>query len=822
MFCPKCGTKLPDGSKFCSGCGERLTDIAAPVVETPVVEPPVVETPVAETPVVETPVVEIPVVETPVVEAPVVEPPVAETPVEEAPVVPPVNNVPKPEFVKPKKKIDTKKIVIIAIAAVAALAVLIGVIALVGSAGGDNAYVYLSDGRYELLTNIDKGESLEIASSKSDMVHPSLLAFSPDGKYVYYYTKYDSYAETGSLCRAEYGKLKENSKKNDKYIEVIATNVTLGFAFLDDGSLVYQNGDDTLYYFNGEEVVQVAKGINFYLTDDEGRLIYTTGDYEEGYTLYGVVLPDVDNKIKLASNYAYLSSYTDFDNILFVKYEDDESNTLYAVGFEKDVEKLAADVYAVYEHNGKVYYTADNGMTLSLYDFVEDTYADADAGIVEPDYDDFSVPEYSYSMVYGDDLSEDDFGELYTSCTRDLYWYGESTWWSYSMNEAVEHNWGDTTEGIHTATQNFIDKFADTADENGYILVTDEVKAALQEIQKYSDKPEEDWQWIWLCYEKYQSGTTTDYDAYYEAYDLWYEACDRIEMREALQDPENDYNVRTLYCYDNGTVTALNENVLMAYNFGGGVLFNTTDMLTETMRLEEINSTYDVRQLFQIDYEAENYVLLTESDTTCRLSARAAESIAESEYDEYTELYFTDKEVYLNDSNGALSVAPISGGVVDAFSFITDDARVLTLDGNTLYYMNGTYTNNDISYCDLYSYSKGESTRLARDVIVDDLKCYDDGVILAYTGYRTYSGYELTMIDAKGNSTIIADNVTQYIRVDKSNLLFISDGDLYQYDGKERSMVQMGVQYIWCMNEMEPQHEFGWYDYDYYYNDYGY
>ena len=70
MFCKNCGTQLPDDSRFCTSCGERVeAEPAAPVAEP---EAPVVET---EVPVVEN---EAPVVE---VEAPVeeIEAPVAET-----------------------------------------------------------------------------------------------------------------------------------------------------------------------------------------------------------------------------------------------------------------------------------------------------------------------------------------------------------------------------------------------------------------------------------------------------------------------------------------------------------------------------------------------------------------------------------------------------------------------------------------------------------------------------------------------------------------------------------------------------------------------
>ncbi len=769
MFCPKCGGKLPDDSRFCSLCGEKI---------------------VGTTPEIQT-----------------------EQKAEDTPASAPA--IPKPNFVQFKKKVGSKKIIGIAAAAIVLVVAIWGLSALFSGSGSDNAYAYLSDGKYELITNLNKDQTIEIASSKSDTTLDNLLAFSPDGKYIYYYTKYDSYSETGSLCRAEYGKLKEDSSKNDKYIEIIATNVALGFRFLEDGTVTYKSSDNTLYYFNGEEPAQITKNVSYYYTEGSGKILYATGDYSEGYTLYGATLSDIDNKIKLASNFAYVYDATDFENILYTKYEDDGTETLYVVGFEKEAEKLAESVTNLTQLDGKTYFTAENGMMLSLYDFVEDTHADADAGIKEPNRDDFSIPEYSYEMVYGSNLSESDFDELYTTCTRDLYWFGQSTWWSYSMKEAVDINWGDETDGIHAATQSFIDKFSGSADENGYILVTDEIKAALLEIQKYADDPEKEWQWMWLCYNKYQSGTTTDYDAYNAASDKWYEAKNRISVRETLQNKENDYAVRTLYCFDKGTLTAINETVLNSKSYTGAIVFNTTDLVTETVRLENVSSAYDVRSLFAIDNEAENYIILA-NGTSCRMSVGAAETFAEAYGNDYATLYFTNKEVYLREGNGALSMATISGGVVGDFTIVTDDAEVLSVDGSTLYYASGSYQNNDVTYCDLYSYSNGNSVRLARDIILNNINLYSDSAVLAYTGYRSYSGYELTLINSKGETTLIGDNVTQYIRVDKSTLLYISDGDLYVYNGKEKKLVRSEVDWLWSQNAMEVLHTFGWYDYDYY------
>lgn len=758
MFCPKCGGKLPDGSKFCSACGEKLTDATPEVQEELKVE---------------------------------------DASVSAAPVTP--INIPKPDFVQFKKKVGSKKIIAIAVAAVVVIVAIFGLKTLFSGSSGDNAYAYLSDGRYELITNLNKDQTIEIASSKSDSTMANLLAFSPDGKYIYYYTKYDSYSGTGSLCRAEYGKLKEDSSKNDKYIEIIATNVSLGFRFLEDGSVTYENSDGTLYYFNGEEPVQIAKNVSYYFTDTSGKIVYATGDYSEGYTMYGVSIADIDNKIKLASNFAYVHSASDFENILYTKYEDDGSETLYVVGFAKEAEKLAESVSNLTQIDGKTYFTAANDVMLSLYDFVDDTHADSDAGITEPDEDDFSIPKYSYYQLYKhDDPSE--YSELYTTCTQYTYFY----------HGAIQNCSYDDCEA-------FTAKYKSLENEDGYFVVTDEIKKDIEAMVAEHGQGY-DGEWLEFCFYKAESGTTTDYDAYNAASDKWYEARNRISVRETLQNKENDYAVRTLYCFDKGTLTAVNETVLNANTYTGAIVFNTTDLITETVKLENVSSAYDVRSLFNINNEAENYIILADG-TSCRMSSSAAETFSEAYDNGYATLYFTNKEVYMSESNGALSMATISGGVVGDFAIVTDDAEILTVDGSTLYYASGSYQNNDVTYCDLYSCNNGTSTRMARDVILNNINLYSDGVILAYTGYRSYSGFELTMINAKGETTLIGDNVTQYIRVDKSTLLYISDGDLYSYNGKEKKMVRSEVDWLWSQNSMEIDNTFGWYDYGYDYYD---
>lgn len=75
MFCPNCGTNLPDGAAFCAGCGSPMPK--APKQEAPVQEAPVYTPPVQEAPVSAPPVQVGPVYTPPVAPAP----PVCGTPV---------------------------------------------------------------------------------------------------------------------------------------------------------------------------------------------------------------------------------------------------------------------------------------------------------------------------------------------------------------------------------------------------------------------------------------------------------------------------------------------------------------------------------------------------------------------------------------------------------------------------------------------------------------------------------------------------------------------------------------------------------------------
>lgn len=243
---------------------------------------------------------------------------------------------------------------------VIAIIIIIGVKNLFLKSSDKNAYVYLSNGTYELITNLNKDQSFEIASSKSDDIGEYLLAFSPDGKYIYYYTKYDSTSGTGSLCRAEYGRLREDSKKNEQYIEVVATKVFLGFKIVDDGTVIYEKNNNALYCFDGKDSIQIAENIDYFWTDGMEKVVYETSDDFGNRIAYGVKLSDLENPIMLASDYTVFYTPDDFENMMYIKTEEDDTESMYVVGFEKDAEKIAKGARFLAEIEGRKYFLSEN------------------------------------------------------------------------------------------------------------------------------------------------------------------------------------------------------------------------------------------------------------------------------------------------------------------------------------------------------------------------------------------------------------------------------------------------------------------------------
>ena len=761
MFCPNCGKQLPDGSRFCGFCGKSVNAAAQPDPSGAKVN----------------------------------------TERQAPPGAAPGKAAEKKKFPLKIVIIAAAAVVVIVIAAVILIPLLLG-----KSKSADNAYVYLSDGSYELVTNLKKGTSVEISSSKFSDISSNLVKFSSDGTYVYYYTKYDYDTYTGTLCRAQYSKLKENSSKNDKYIETIASNAGLGFSMLSDDSIVYRTSDDALYYYSGEGTVCIAKEISGYSVSDDIIIYYVCDDSDYTYDIYGVDTDDIDNVIELAGSVDGYYDITDPDNILYYVYEDyDEgTKTLYSVGMDGDAATLAEGVYTVLQYDDDVYYLAENGQTVSLYDYVIDDYAQSDSSITEPDIEDYVITAYDFDRLYYDD-DNSEVTEYYTSCTNSITFYS-SGWFYRSMEYAAEYD-----DELGEYFQTFVDKYLEQEDVYGYILVTDEVKEDL--ITLVTACGYESDYWIECCFSREEDGTTYDYDTYYDDLDIWYSAADRIELRAELQDTENDIAVRTLYQYSDGESTPLAENILYLENDSGMLICSTTGSVSAQVNIEEISSIYDVSLTLYPEVNADAYALLFSTGESITISEEFVDIYTSLGGEDYVYFDAEGDFIFLVGEDDSLYSATIKDNVLTGAELLSDCAEIISADEDVVYYFADTYTDDMYyTYGDLYCYDGEESTCLARDIITYYATIYSDDVVLAYT-YVDYiwddyewdeiEVYELAMINAKGEETIIAYDVSYYVRVDSDTLLYISDDDLYYYDGDESVLVAYDVDYFWSLNSLD-------------------
>ena len=550
MYCPNCGAALPENSRFCGVCGAKIYE---------------------------------------------------EENVTTGPQGTGKNNVEisgekrnGDTAVPPKRKINRTTIIGIITAVVFAAVAIFLVRFLISSVSSKNAYVCLSNGKYEVIKDL-KDDPVEIESTRSSDFEENLVSFSPDGKYVYYLTEYDYSMDTGTLCRAKYGKLTDSSSKNEKYIEVISTNAYIGFRILDNGTVLYRKSDKTLYFYDGKTSTRIAKNADGFFTDGGEKTVYYSRDDYGKYTLYGLNVNDPEKVSKLASDISYTIDSDNLDSILYVKDDSYSERTLYTVGFDKDEEKLCENADVVYYGEDAKIYRSRTG-TVRLYDYVIDE---------EPE-----------------------------------------------KNSLLKKN---------------------------------------------------------------------------------------------LKDIENGFPIYTLYMYSNGKHTLISENVL---------------------------------------------------------STKAAETYGNACVNGYAPLHVTDSSVFLKEPNGGLYVASFKKGTLSDFELLKDDAEVLMLVGNTLYYADNIYNNGSDTYCDAYAYKDGKSSRIAQDVYKYGIRVYDDNTVFAYT-YRTNSEFEVTVFDAKGKKTVVDNNITEYWRADKNTVLYLSGGDLYSFDGKENKRIMNSVRWVWCKENMK-------------------
>lgn len=258
--------------------------------------------------------------------------------------------------------------------------------------------------------------------------------------------------------------------------------------------------------------------------------------------------------------------------------------------------------------------------------------------------------------------------------------------------------------------------------------------------------------------------------------------------------------MKILYCYKNGETNVISKDVLQAYSLSNSIIYNTKDMVQEKVKLEDINDISDVRELFWIDYGKQNYFIRLSDDKQLQMSTEGAKYCKDQMDTDWGSISFAGNSVYINVENEKTGIASIKGDTIGAFDTIAEKSTTLSATETECYYV--TTENPDDYYVDLYSDKDGKSTLLAQDITLQSVSVYEDGQILASTSPYNNNGYELSTLGKKGNMSYLADDVSAYLRLDEKNLLYISDGDLYLYDGEDTELLAYDVDCMWSRKSM--------------------
>lgn len=308
MICPKCGKEVRDGAKFCGYCGAPLAD--AP------------HTPQASAPV------------------------------------------------SSSSKMRAGRWQLPAIAAILLL-LIIGAFILFrihggtstptdGVADSSEGYVAIyANGSYSLVCLDDKNAVLPLGTIVygSDDDYVPEVQFSPDGRYVFFYTT-DSNGQNIQLCRAECSKLTTDLKKNkDLYTIVSNENFYYDLTPMENGILLlYSVGPGQSSYFDGSKTRELPEDWSSITFDTAGNYVYWSDD-----AIWRVLGGDLSSARQIDTGIDRNSVYfLDSDDLLYQK-----NGKIYEIGSDWTPHYIMEAV--IFKSDDAIYYLggSEGSSTLS-------------------------------------------------------------------------------------------------------------------------------------------------------------------------------------------------------------------------------------------------------------------------------------------------------------------------------------------------------------------------------------------------------------------------------------------------------------------------
>lgn len=759
MKCPNCGNDLIPGALFCASCGnkipEELLHAAAPqnasksVAET--VEQSAPEQPAA---------------------------PVGETPVESKPETAPVadenentenvvtatageagntaqtaqtaaSQIPMGALVVPEMETDKKKKTRTRLIGVAAVAV---VVAAVGFGGFkvwnamnpqlDKQMIYAKDGRLYFTPNVSKEKDPVEIYNAHDNETSFEIKYTKNQKYAFFLT--DSEDEQ-RLYRVNTQKLTSNESKNDKYIEEIDSDVT-DFSVLGSDRILYyrdSNSGRELNFYDGKDTKEIDSKV--------------CAQYHSGNVVYYLIDEGDDYNYELYYYNLKTGKHGDIDECNTVA-DYNENEILYSVsdGDTCDIckakpgsegTKIVSDVASSWTGNldaGVISYTKEITESKSYYDFVNDPYAAEDANATEPQMDDYLTEVDPEDVLDSYDYNDylDDRSYFYSNDTSmDSITINDTSYYSCYSNSNVYYNY----------------------DNDDFYLY--------------------------------------DEDAYSEAYDDYYAAGNRDDLRDALKDLTFDSTSYDLYLYTSkGGEKKIAESILPIDSDPVNQIFlyqKAQDLGDE--KVCSIDDLYDASDVEDYIYDSDNdssvYVNINGKEQDMKMT-----SVSMNCSEDGKTVMIVDQSD--EDSNELIAYKK-KGDSLEKIGTVEQDYTTGSWYGNDYYYFDDNH--------DFYIYSNGKSKKIAKDVAIAELE--GDGNFMVFDVDSSYESSDLKVL--KGDEQIGKIRDVGYYGatyVDKNCIVYITnDGDLNVYDGEDSRKIDRDVSSYWMGDDNDKATFSGWY-----------
>lgn len=737
MKCPNCGNDLIPGALFCASCGNKIPEELLNAAAS-----------VGETPVESKPET-VPVADENENTENVVTATAGEAGNTAQTAQTAASQIPMGALVVPEMETDKKKKTRTRLIGVAAVAV---VVAAVGFGGFkvwnamnpqlDKQMIYAKDGRLYFTPNVSKEKDPVEIYNAHDNETSYEIKYTKNQKYAFFLT--DSEDEQ-RLYRVNTQKLTSNESKNDKYIEEIDSGVT-DFSVLGSDRILYyrdSNSGQELNFYDGKDTKEIDSEVKAQY--HSGNVVYYLRDEGDDYNyeLYYYNLKtgkhgDIDECIEVAD-------YN--ENEILYSVSDGDTCDIYKAKPGSEGTKIVSDVASDWTGNldaGVISYKREITESKSYYDFVNDPYAAEDANATEPQMDDYLTevdPEDVLdSYAYNNYL--DDRSYFYSNDTSmDSITINDTSYYSCYSNSNVYYNY----------------------DNDDFYLY--------------------------------------DEDAYSEAYDDYYAAGNRDDLRDALKDLTFDSTSYDLYLYTSkGGEKKIAESILPIDSDPVNQIFlyrKAQDLGDE--KVCSIDDLYDAS-------DVENYIYNSDNDSSVYVNINGKEqdmkmtSVSMNCSEDGKTVMVVDQSD--EDSNELIAYKK-KGDSLEKIGTVEKDYTTGSWYGNDYYYFDDNH--------DFYIYSNGKSKKIAKDVKVAELE--DDGNFMVFDVDSSYESSDLKVL--KGDEQIGKIRDVGYYGatyVDKNCIVYITnDGDLNVYDGEDSRKIDRDVYRYWMGDDRDKATFSGWY-----------